>query len=55
MLQWKNQLGLLFFNDTTGGIIDDILKINYGLIQQIFNNFNVCSLTMQKLITTDKL
>ena len=43
-----------FFNDTTEGIIDEILKIDYGLIQQIFNNFKVCSLTMKKLITIDK-
>lgn len=54
MLQWKNQLVFFFFNDTTEEIIDEILKIDYGLIQQIFNNFKVCSLTMKKLITIDK-
>ena len=54
MLQWKNQLVFFFFNDTTEEIIDEILKIDYGLIQQIFNNFKVCSLTMKKLTKIDK-
>lgn len=44
-----------FFYDTTGGIkLMTFLKIDYGLIQQIFNNFKVCSWTMKKLITIDK-
>lgn len=50
----KESISFFFFNDTTEEIIDEILKIDYGLIQQIFNNFKVCSLTMKKLITIDK-